>query len=305
MEYQGKVAFITGGANGAAFGQAQYFGRLGCRIFIVDIRADALEGALKKLHAEGIEAHGAQLDITDRAAYAQVANQVEKAYGSPPQLLFNTAGVFAHGPTEASTYEDFDWVLGVNLGGVINGMVTFVPRMIKAGQPGHIVSTSSLGGLRGMDGTAIYCASKAAVISLMEGYRGALAKYDIGVSVLCPANINSNIALSSDTRPARLARSGYVVNDETKKSLQSIYRHGMDPVQLAENVRKGIDANQLYIIPYPEAKTGVEAHFKDIVDSFPPMESDPDGARRRTEALMNWAKDRAHLFSQKSADAPV
>jgi len=305
MDYKGKVAFITGGANGAAFGQAQLFGRLGCRIFIVDIRGDALEKALHRLREEGIEAEGAELDLMDRTAYARVADQVEKTYGAPPQFLFNTAGVFAHGPTESSTFEDFDWVLGVNLGGVINGMVTFVPRMIKAGRPGHIVSTSSLGGFEGRDGTALYCAAKAAVISLMEAYRGALAKYNIGVSVLCPANINTNIALSSDTRPARLARSGYVVNDDTKKALQSIYQHGMEPIVLAEHVRKGIEANQAYIIPYPEARGGVEAHFQNILAAIPPVETDPEGAKKRTEALMNWAKDRGRLFTAKSADAPA
>jgi len=305
MDYRGKIAFITGGAHGAAFGQAQFFGRLGCRIFIVDIRADALEAALGKLRADGIEAEGSQLDLMDRAAYGRVADRVEAVYGSPPQLLFNTAGVFAHGPTEASTFEDFDWVMGVNLGGVVNGMVTFVPRMIRAGKPGHIVSTSSLGGFQGVDGVAVYCAAKAAVISLMESYRGALAKYGIGVSVLCPANINSNIALSSDTRPAHLARSGYVVNDDTKRSLQSIYRHGMDPLELARHVRDGIDANQPYIIPYPETKAGVEAHFQQILAAFPPLESDPEGAKKRMDALMNWAKDRGDLFSRKSSDAPV
>jgi NAD(P)-dependent dehydrogenase (short-subunit alcohol dehydrogenase family) len=305
MDYKGKVAFITGGANGAAFGQARHFGRLGCRIFIVDIRGDALAEALKTIASEGIEAEGAELNIMDRAAYARVADRVEEVYGTPPQLLFNTAGVFAHGPTEASTYEDFDWVMGVNFGGVVNGMVTFVPRMIKAGQPGHIVSTSSLGGFEGRDGVAIYCAAKAAVISLMESYRGALAKFGIGVSVLCPANINSNIALSSDTRPAHLARSGYVVNDDTKRSLQSIYRHGMDPLELAEHVRKGIDANAPYIIPYPEGKAGVEAHFQTMLAAFPPMESDPEGAKKRTEALIAWANDRGRIFAQKSKDAPI
>ncbi|MBC2776783.1 SDR family NAD(P)-dependent oxidoreductase [Parasphingopyxis marina] len=305
MDYRGKTAFITGGANGAGFGQARYFGGLGCRIFIADIRGDALAQALEALRGEGIEAEGAQLDLMDREAYARVADTVEETYGGPPELLFNTAGVFAHGPTEASTYEDFDWVFGVNLGGVVNGMVTMVPRMIKAGRPGHIVTTSSLGGFRGGDGAALYSAAKAAVISLMEGYRGALEKYDIGVSVLCPANINSNIALSSDTRPAHLKRSGYVVNEDSKQALKDIYQHGMDPMELAENVRKGIDANALYIIPYPEAKEGIAAHFAEIVEAFPPLESDPEGAKKRTEALIEWAGKRRDIFTAKSKDAPV
>ncbi|MBN8819296.1 MAG: SDR family NAD(P)-dependent oxidoreductase [Sphingomonas sp.] len=305
MSYDGKVAFITGGASGAAFGQAQLFGRLGCRIFIVDVRGDALEEALAKLRAEGVTAEGAQLDITDRAAFARVADQVEHVYGEPPYFLFNTAGVFAMGPSESSTYEDYDWVFGVNLGGVINGLVTFVPRMIKAGRGGHIVSTSSVGGFLTYDGNTLYCAAKAAVISLMEGYRGALEKYGIGVSVLCPMNIRSNIARSANTRPAHLAKTGYVVNDETVASLQSVYDHGMDPIELAGHVRRGIEANQLYIIPYPEARPVMEQRYNEILDSVLPVEADPDGVASRLATIDVWMRERGTIFEQKSPDAPA
>lgn len=307
MDYAGKVAFITGGANGAAFGQAQVFGRLGCRIFIVDVRADALEAAVSTLRKEGIDAHGAPLDIMDRKAYARVADEVERIYGEPPQLLFNTAGVSAFGPAEASTFDDFDWVLGVNLGGVINGMMTFVPRMIKAAKGGHIVSTSSLGGFQGLESALIYCAAKAAVISLMEGYRPALQKFGIGVSVLCPANIKSNMALSADTRPPHLRKTGYLVNDGTRNSLQSIYRFGMDPIELAQHVKAGIDANVLYIIPYPEAKSALEQHFSEITASIPALESDPEGVKTRLTALREWAQSDGsrEMFTRKGPDAPV
>ncbi len=91
--------------------------------------------------------HPILLDVTDRAAYIAAADEVERVYGTPPQLLLQSAGVNAFGPAEASTYEDYDWIVGVNLGGIINGMVTFVPRMIKAGLGGHIVTIASLGGL--------------------------------------------------------------------------------------------------------------------------------------------------------------
>jgi NAD(P)-dependent dehydrogenase (short-subunit alcohol dehydrogenase family) len=307
VNYEGSVAFITGGANGAGFGQAQVFGRLGCRIFIVDIRGTALEEAVTLLRKEGIEAHGAQLDIMDREAYGRVADEVERTYGQAPRLLFNTAGVAAFGPAEASTYDDFDWVLGVNLGGVVNGMVTFVPRMIKAGTGGHVVSTASLGAFQGLEAALAYCAAKSAVVSLMEGYRAALRKFGIGVSVLCPANIRSNIALSSDTRPAHLRRTGYLVNEDTKKSLQSIYRSGMDPVTLAEHVKAGIDADALYIIPYPEAKTGLEHHFAEITASIPPLESDPEGVKKRLTAMQEWAQSAGsrEMFTRKGPDAPV
>jgi NAD(P)-dependent dehydrogenase (short-subunit alcohol dehydrogenase family) len=298
-DFTGQIAFITGGASGAGFGQAQVFGRAGAKIVIADVRAEAIDKALAKLKDEGIDAHGIVLDITDRAAYSRAADEVEAVYGGPPTLLFNTAGVNSFGPAENSTYDDFDWIVGVNLGGVINGMVTFVPRMIAAGKPAHIVSVSSLGGLQGGAITAPYSAAKAAVINLMESYHASLGKYGIGVSVLCPANIKSNIAEATRIRPAHYGQSGYVETQEAIDSLHSIYQHGMEPEELAGHVKKGIEEGQLYIIPYPESKPMLEKHFKDIVDSVLPMEADPEGARKRTEALMAWAADRAKVFAAK------
>lgn len=299
QDFKNEIAFITGGASGAGFGQAQVFGRAGCRIVIADIRAPQVEAAVAQLKGEGIEAHGIVLDIMDRAAYARAADEVERVYGGPPALLFNTAGVNSFGPVEKTSYDDFDWLIGVNLGGVINGMVTFVPRMIASGRPGHIVTTSSLGGLMGSAFAAPYSAAKAAVINLMESYRQGLEKYGIGVSVLCPANIKSNIAEASKLRPAAFGQSGYVENEDTVASLHSIHMHGMEPVQLAEYLKAGIEANQLYIIPYPEAKEGLRQHFDQIVEAVLPMEADPEGARLRTEALQKWAAGRAAAFNEK------
>jgi NAD(P)-dependent dehydrogenase (short-subunit alcohol dehydrogenase family) len=301
-DYTGKVAFITGGASGAGFGQAIVFAEAGCKIVIADIRRSAIDDAAAKLRAKGAQVHGIQLDVTDRAAYARAADEVEKVFGKAPELLFNTAGVNTFGPLEKSTYEDFDWLLGVNLGGVVNGMVTFVPRMIAAGRGGYIVTTSSIGGFFGSAAASIYSAGKAAVINLMESYRLALAKYNIGVSVLCPANIRTNIAEATKTRPAHLGNTGYVVNEEVIRSLQSIHAHGLDPVVLARRTKEAMEANQLYIIPYPEEKEPLASHFKQIVDSVLPMEADAEGARKRTEALQNWMKDRQALMSKGKND---
>ena len=301
QSFENAIAFITGGASGAGFGQAQVFGRAGARIVVADIRADAVAKAVADLQAEGITAHGIVLDIMDRAAYARAADEVEQVFGAAPTLLFNTAGVNSFGPVEDTSYDDFDWIIGVNLGGVINGMVTFVPRMIASGKPGHIVTTSSLGGLMGSALAAPYSAAKAAVVNLMESYQLGLAKHQIGVSVLCPANIKSNIAEASKLRPAQFGQSGYVENEDSIASLHSIHQHGMDPVELAQHVKAGIEANELYIIPYPEAKHGLRQHFDRIVESVLPLEADPEGARARTEALNNWAADRAKVFMEKQA----
>jgi len=297
-DFQGRIAFITGGASGAGFGQAEIFGGAGCRIVIADIRRDQLDKAVAALTAKGITAHGIQLDVTDRDAFARAADEVESHFGAPPQLLFNTAGVNSFGPVESSTYGDFDWLIGVNLGGVINGMVTFVPRMIAAGQPGHIVTTASVGGFHGSAAAAPYSAAKAAAINLMESYRMSLEKYDIGVSVLCPANIRSNIAEATTIRPASFGDTGYLVNEDTIASLHSIHIHGMDPLELARHVKRAVEENKLYIVPYPETKEQIAAHFNAILDAIPPMESDPEGARKRTEALQNWARDRAKMMTK-------
>jgi len=295
-DFKDQIAFITGGASGAGFGQALVFGRAGAKVVIADVRADAIDKALADLKKEHITAHGIVLDITDRAAYARAADEVEKVFGAPPTLLFNTAGVNSFGPVENSTYDDFDWLVSVNFGGVVNGMVTFVPRMIKAGKPAHIVTVSSMGGFMGSAIAAPYSAAKAATVNLMESYRMSLEKYHIGVSVVCPANIKSNIAEALRNRPAKFGQSGYVENEEAISSLHAIYVHGMEPVVLAGHIKRGIEDNILYIIPYPEEKAKLRKHFDEIVDAVPAIETDPEGAKKRTEALTNWAKDRARVF---------
>ena len=134
------------------------------------------------------------------------------------------------------------------------------------------------------------------MVNLMESYRMGLEQYGIGVSVVCPANIKSNIAEASRLRPANFANSGYVENDESVASLHSIHQHGMEPDELAAHMMRGIIDNQLYIIPYPDARDGLQARFDQILEAVPPLESDPEGARLRTEALMNWASGRASVF---------
>ncbi|MPT48771.1 MAG: SDR family NAD(P)-dependent oxidoreductase [Sphingobium sp.] len=296
-DFKGQLAFITGGASGAGFGQAKLFGRAGAKIVIADVRPEAIEKALAELKAEGIEAHGITLDIMDRDAYAKAADEVEAVFGQAPTILSNTAGVNSFGPIEKTTYDDFDWIIGVNLNGVINGCVTFIPRMIASGKPGHIVTVTSMGGFQGSALAGPYSAAKAGAINLMEGYRQGLAKYNIGVSVVAPANIKSNIAEASKLRPAQFGTSGYVENADSIASLQSIHQHGMEPEQLAAAILKGIEDDAMYIIPYPECRDMLEQHFADIVNSVPAVDTDPEGVRIRTEALANWAAGRAKVFA--------
>jgi NAD(P)-dependent dehydrogenase (short-subunit alcohol dehydrogenase family) len=274
-DFAGKVLFITGGASGAGFGQAKVFSEAGCKVVIADIRQDHLDEAMAYFKEKKADVHPIKLDITDRKAYAEAADEVEKIYGSPPQMLFNTAGVNTFGPAEVSTYEDYDWVMGVCLGGVINGMVTFVPRMIQAGKGGYIATTSSMGGFMGGATTAPYSAAKAAVNNLMESYYQALKPYGIGVSCLCPGNIRSNIAEATYTRPEHMQNTGYNVNERTIDFLRSIHAQGIDPVELAQILKKGIENEQLYIIPVPEPEPMLRGILQRVID-----QATPEGMKR-------------------------
>jgi NAD(P)-dependent dehydrogenase (short-subunit alcohol dehydrogenase family) len=289
-DFNGKVAFITGGGSGVGLGQAKVFAKAGAKVVIADIREDHLAQAMKCLRETNAQAHAIALDITDRSAFSDAADETERVFG-PVQLLFNTAGVSIFGPLEKSTYDDYDWQMNVNFGGVVNGVQTFVPRMIDYGKGGHIVNTSSVGGIIAAGPAGIYSASKFAVRGLSEALRSELAKYDIGVSVLCPANVNTNIAESVNTRPEKYSHSGYRFNDEVLASLRKIYSAGKDPVELAEEVLKAVQENRLYIIPYPEVRRALEKHFAEILDSLPPEDSDPEGVAKRQAAMEQYRRE--------------
>jgi NAD(P)-dependent dehydrogenase (short-subunit alcohol dehydrogenase family) len=299
MEFvEGKVAFITGGGSGAGLGQAKVFSAAGCKVVIADIRKDHLDQAAAELRARGAQVHGIRLDITDRNAFKDAADEAEEVFG-PVQLLCNTAGVSIFGPLERATYEDYDWVMGVNFGGVVNGMQTFVPRMIAHGKGGHIVNTASLGCFFTGSVAGIYSASKFAVHGITMAMRDALAKYNIGVSVLCPANIRTNIAESVKTRPTRLSNTGYKVDEEEIRLLQEIYSQGMDPEELAGHVLDAVKKNQFYIIPYPEARRALEPAFKLVMDSLPPEDSDTAGVAKRDAAMRKYLQARQAMDKAK------
>lgn len=280
-DFAGKIAFITGGASGAGFGQAQIFSEAGMKIVIADVRQDHLDEAMDYFKKKGTPAHAIKLDVTDRDAYAAAADEVEKVFGSTVDLLILTAGVNVFGPAEASTYDDYDWVMGVCLGGVVNGLVTFVPRMIKAGKGGCIASTVSWGAFGAGPTTAPYSAAKAAVLNLLESYFVALKPYGIGVSALCPANIRSRIYESAiQGRPEQYKNTGYNVTEDTQKFLASIHANGMDPRVLADWLKKGIENDQFLVVPYPSGPRMVEMALERFVDY-----ASPEGMKRLEEKL--------------------
>ncbi|MGH8229234.1 MAG: SDR family oxidoreductase, partial [Steroidobacteraceae bacterium] len=193
QDLEGKVAFITGGGSGVALGQAKVLaGEAGMKVVIADVRRDHLDEAMAYFSAKALPVHPIELDITDRKAYVRAADEAERVFG-PVELLCNTAGVSQFGPVEKATYDDWDWQIDVNLKGMVNGVQAFMPRMIERGKGGHIVNTASMSGFVALPNTAICCTTKYAARGLSESLRIELEKYHIGVSLLCPGGVNTNI----------------------------------------------------------------------------------------------------------------
>lgn len=274
--FAGKVAFITGGASGVGLGMAHAFARAGMKLAIVDIRADELARAQAQLEQLGASVLPLQLDVTNREAFAHAADTVEAKLG-PVQVLCNNAGIGLLGELRSAKYDDWDWVLGVNLGGAINGIQTFLPRMLAHGQGGHIVSTASAAGLFAGAGAGIYTTSKMAVVGMMECLRGEIAAHGIGVSVLCPHLVRTQIHLNVDLRPERFGNSGYAsftdMGDfDPGKVINEV---GMDPIELGQRVLEGIKRNDLYILTHPEIEPIIRERFEALLAALPNETPDP------------------------------
>lgn len=282
QELAGKVAFITGGGSGVALGQAKVFaGEAGMKVVIADIRQDHLDEAMAYFRSKNLPVHPIRLDITDREAYVRAADEAERVFG-PVDLLCNTAGVSQFGPVEQATYDDWDWQIDVNLKGMINGVQTFLPRMIDRGQGGHIVNTASMSAFVALPNTAIYCTTKYAVRGYTESLRIELEKFGIGVSLLCPGGVNTNIHESVLARPDRYARTGYYGADpEVFKRLKSVIESGIDPVDLARIVLEAVRRNDFWILPYPEFIPTLEQYNEQVIAALRRYENDPDYLRRK------------------------
>ena len=191
MDLTGSTAFITGGAQGIGLGIARALAEEGAKLALVDLDAAALERAHAELSPRTtVRTH--VLDVRDRTGYDRVADEVEAELG-PVSLLFNNAGVAAGCHVSQMTYDHWDWMLGVNLGGVVNGVQTFVPRIIQRGAGGYVVNTSSGAGVVATDAGFLYSTSKFAVVGMSETLRLELAPFGIGVSVLCPGPVATDI----------------------------------------------------------------------------------------------------------------
>jgi NAD(P)-dependent dehydrogenase (short-subunit alcohol dehydrogenase family) len=183
-------------------------------------------------------------------------------------LLFNNAGINLFQSIEDSSYDDWDWVMGVNLHGPINGVRTFVPRMIAAGAGGYVVNTASMAGFLAAGAPGMYNTTKFAVRGMSECLRASLAPHGIGVSVLCPGLVKSYIYASDDIRPERLKGNAKPVDRKNVERLAGLHEFGMEPDVVAARVLEAVRENRFHIFTHPEFKDELKELFEEILADF-------------------------------------
>jgi NAD(P)-dependent dehydrogenase (short-subunit alcohol dehydrogenase family) len=264
-DVEGKVAFITGGGSGVGLGIATAFLGAGMRVAIADIREDHLEAATAKL---GGDVLAIRLDVTDRKAFARAADETERALGNV-HIVCNNAGINLFNDISEATYQDWDWVIGVNLGGVVNGVVTFVPRIKAHGEGGHVVNTASMAAFIAGPGAGIYTTTKFAVHGLSDALRWSLLPHGIGVSMVCPGLVKSKIYESDLIRPAELSTDVTPADAEFMRILPDLHEAGMDPEEIGEKVLRAIRRNDFYVFTHPDHRDELREVFDETIAAFP------------------------------------
>ena len=273
MEWKGKTALITGGVSGIGFGIARAFSAAGIDL-ILTYRNDEYRERAQAWFKQQDRAvpRFVFLDVTDRRRWAEIAEK-----SGPVHILVNNAGVSVFGPTDEASFADYDWIMGVNFGGVVNGLVTFIPRMKAQGSGGHIVNVASMAAYLPGPQAGIYTASKFAVRGLTESLRFNLAPHGIGVSLMCPGLTKTNAWDSALRRPADFAASGFAPPDpEVLAQFGTAFDAGMDPLEVGEKTLAGIIENRAIIFTHPEFAQDFGEIHRACVDALP-QEPTPEG----------------------------
>jgi len=273
MDWQGKTAFITGGVSGIGLGIAQAFAEAGIALWLSYRNADHRDSAAAWFAQHGFPApRFVQLDVTDRARFGEVAAEIGKV-----NILVNNAGVSVFGPTDEASHDDYDWIMGVNFGGVVNGLVAFLPGMKAHGEGGHVVNVASMAAFLPGPQAGIYTASKFAVRGLTQSLRYNLAPHGIGVSLMCPGLTKTNAGDSALKRPEGFAQSGFAapVRAELEK-FSTAFELGMEPIEVGRKTLAGIMANHGLILTHPEFVEDFEEIHRELLAALPD-EPAPEG----------------------------
>jgi NAD(P)-dependent dehydrogenase (short-subunit alcohol dehydrogenase family) len=268
-DVKGKVAFITGGASGIGLGMAKAFADAGMNVVLADIRQDHIDESVAHFRSKGqaAQVHALKLDVTDRAAFAAAADETERKFGKI-HVLCNNAGMGLIGPVKLLKFADWDWGLAVMIGGVVNGVQTMLPRILRHGEGGHIVNTSSMSAIIPISNTVIYTTAKGALVSMAETLHGELAADNIGVSAFCPGPVQTNIRETGKLRPAQYRDSG-LIEREQQLAERPNSPNWMSIEECGERVLQGILRNDLYIFTHPEFREGARERCETILAAFP------------------------------------
>ena len=266
-DLKGKVAVVTGGASGIGEAMVQAFAEVGMHVVVADIEGKKAEEVAKRYAGNGVRCVGIRVDVTDGDSVRQLAERCYAELGAV-HLLCNNAGVLLMGPQADMIAGDWRWTFDVNVLGIAHGLEHFLPRMRAQGGPAHVVNTASVTGLRGASGTFIYSATKAAVLSLSESLREELAGTAIGVSVVLPSDIRSQIVASPRNRPAETGR-------EYKQSVdpEVAAKHGISPREVGIRVREGVERGEFYIFTLPASvapaqRATIEGKAKELLEAL-------------------------------------
>ncbi len=252
----GRTAVVTGGASGIGRALALAFTRVGARVVVADLDEPRMAEVVSAIRRLGGHAIAVPTDVSELAQVEALADRAFATFGKV-HVVCNNAGVAVWGGLETATHRDWQWVLGVNLWGVIHGVEAFVPRMIAQKEPAHIVNTASMAGLIASQGLGVYNTSKYAVVGLSETLAKDLRPYGIGVSVLCPLGVDTRIRESERNRPGGLR------NDAPGSgATMTLIGRTLAPEDVAEMVLAAIRDNRLYVITHEEGLEPLRRRFQ-------------------------------------------
>lgn len=267
QDFQGKGAVVTGAVSGIGLGMARALADSGMNLLLLDIEQEPLDRARDEVAATGVRVETLVTDVSDRVAMYEAAAQAGERIGDV-HVLCNNAGVGYAGVTLDEVPDgDWDWVLGVNVMGVINGLQAFLPRIKAHGQGGHVVNTASIGGLRVMPGWGhgVYSTTKFAVVGMSEALADDLSSHGIGVSVLCPAGVSTAIYDGGRNRPARY---GGPFKRDPDHPLVERLKQATPALEIGRWVVRAIRDNQFYILPHAETRELVDQRHTRMIEAY-------------------------------------
>jgi NAD(P)-dependent dehydrogenase (short-subunit alcohol dehydrogenase family) len=270
-DLSGKVAVVTGAASGIGLAMAERFAAERMRVVLADIEADAVRKTASRMRAGGHDVSAIRIDVSNAVEVQELADFAQNTYGAV-HIVCNNAGVGIGGALWEHTVKDWEWLLGVNLWGVIHGIRTFVPVMLRQGDECHIVNTASAAGLDARPWLGMYSASKYAVVAISEALQQELAMTGarIGVSVLCPAIVNTRIGEAERNRPAALSNGSEAYVPPQAQAFGEAFRamlaSGIPPQEVASAVVDAIHDDRLYILTNVETETRLRGRLERVLN---------------------------------------